>query len=164
MASVGAMRLFKRSSNEEPAPDAPVTPAQEPVLEPLTNAETDWVRSNIAALVDQDVTLGDIDDLGRHYDEMLSGWLRLSDAQRPDPNGIVTQIGLAFGQYVADHAKLDWTIATDELGAEIGLHRPREASVLIYPTAMVGKCWAAEELHTLPALARDMIATVERLP
>ena len=46
---------------------------------------------------------------------MLSGWLRLSDAQRPDPNGIVTQIGLAFGQYVADHAKLDWTIATDEL-------------------------------------------------
>ncbi len=164
MASVVTMRLFKRSAGEEPAPASPAPPAQDPVLEPLTNAETDWVRSNIAGLADQDVRLGDIDDLGRHYDEMLSGWLRLSDAQRPDPNGIVTQIGLAFGQYVADHAKLDWTIATDDYGAEIGLHRPRESSVLVYPTAMVSQCWAAEELHALPALARDMIATIDQLP
>ena len=164
MASVGSMRLFKKSSDDAPTPVAPEASAQDPVLEPLTNAETDWVRSNIAGLADQDVRLGDIDDLGRHYDEMLTGWLRLSDSQRPDPNGITTQIGLAFGQYVADHAKLDWTIATDEYGAEIGLHRPREASVLIYPTAMVAKCWAAEDLHALPALARDMITTVEQLP
>jgi len=156
--------MFRRHGDEEPTPPvSPAAPSQDPVLEPLTNDETDWVRSNIAGLADQDVRLGDIDDLGRHYDEMLTGWLRLNESQRPDPHGIVTQIGLAFGQYVADHAKLDWTIATDENGAEIGLHRPREASVLIYPTAMVAKCWAAEELHALPVLARDMIVTVEQL-
>jgi hypothetical protein len=163
VASVDSMRLFKRSAGEQPTPEAPVTPAQDPVLEPLTNAETDWVRSNIAGLADQDVRLGDIDDLGRHYDEMLSGWLRLDETQRPDPNDVITQIGLAFGQFVGDHAKLDWTIATDEYGAEIALHRTR-GNVLIYPTNLVAKRWAAEELHALPALARDMIATVEQLP
>ena len=153
------MPWFKKSSPGEPAP-----PVAAPEIEPLTEDEVVWVRTTIAGLTEQDVRVGDIDDLGRHFDELLTEWLRLREPDRPDPAGVVNQIGLAFGQYVADHAKLDWTIATDEYGAEIGLHRPREASVLIYPTAVVSKCWAAEELHALPALARDMIATVEQLP
>jgi hypothetical protein len=160
------MRLFKKHAGDTPPGAESATPDDRPapVLEPLTNAEVDWVRSNIAALADQDVRLGDIDDLGRHYDEMLTAWLRLSESRRPDPDAVVTRIGLAFGQYVADHAKLDWTVATDEHSAEIGLHRPRASTVLIYPTAMVAKCWAAEERHALPALARDVIATLDQLP
>ena len=159
------MRLFKKHSGEEPSDTARATPSDtaEPVLEPLTQAEIDWVRSNIAGLSEQDVVLGDIDDLGRHYNEMLTAWLRLSEAQRPDPNAIITQIGLGFGQYVADHAKLDWTVATDDYGAEIALYRTR-GNVLIFPTDLVAQQWAAQERHTLPALARDMIATVEQLP
>jgi hypothetical protein len=119
------MSLFRKSSAGEPAPAREAVPAQAdaPVLEPLTSAEVDWVRSSIGGLVEQDVRLGDIDDLGRHYDEMLTAWLRLNELQRPDPDAIVNQIGLAFGQYVADRARLDWTVATDEHGTEIALHR-----------------------------------------
>jgi hypothetical protein len=162
------MPWFKRSSGEEPT-EAPVsvqataTDAAPPVLEPLTPAEVDWIRSNIGGLAEQDVRLNDIDDLGRHYDELLAAWLRLEESRRPDPNQIITQIGLGFGQYVADQARLDWTVATDEHGAEIALHRAR-GNVLIYPTNLVAKRWAAEQLHTLPALARQMIATVEQIP
>src|SRR6476469_8875926 len=98
------MPWLRKSSNGQPTEAAPAAPdaSDDPVLEPLTAAEVDWVRSSIAGLLEQDVRLGDIDDLGRHYDEMLTAWLRLSESQRPDPNEIVTQIGLAFGQYVAD--------------------------------------------------------------
>lgn len=142
-----------------------VAPAdtEPPVLEPLTAAEIDWIRTNIAGLAEQDVTLGDIDDLGRHYDELLDAWMRLDESRRPDPNAVITQIGLGFGQYVADHAKLDWRVATDAQGAEIALHGTR-GNVLIYPTDLVAQQWAAQERSTLPALARDMIATVERIP
>jgi hypothetical protein len=157
------MGLFRKTSVEEPAPAAEVAPdqADAPVLEPLTTAEVDWVRSNIAGLVEQEVRLGDIDDLGRHYDEMLTAWLRLDEHQRPDPNAIITQIGLAFGQYVADRARLDWTVATDAQGTEIALRRP-SGNVLFYPTNLVAQRWGAHERAILPALARDMIATVDK--
>ena len=36
--------------------------------------------------------------------------------------------------------------------------------MLIYPTDLVAQQWAAQERSTLPALARDMIATVEQIP
>jgi hypothetical protein len=157
---------WRKKSSDEPSAETPQsTPAQsdDPTLEPLTAAEVDWVRSSIAELSEQDVRFGDIDDLGRHYDEMLNAWLRLDDAHRPDPNAIINQIGLAFGQYVADHAKLDWIVATDQHGTEIALHRAR-GNVLLYPTNVVAKRWAEHTRNTLPALARDMIATVEQLP
>ncbi len=165
MTSVCAMSWFKRTSDDEPTDEVQVAPADPapPVLEPLTTAEIDWIRTNIAGLAEQDVTLNDIDDLGRHYDELLDAWVRLDESRRPDPNQIITQIGLGFGQYVADQAKLNWTVATDEQGAEIALHRAR-GNVLIYPTNLVAKQWAAHELHILPALAREMIATVDQLP
>jgi hypothetical protein len=155
----------KKSSDEPPAQPPQSTPpeADDPTLEPLTAAEVDWVRSSIAELSEQDVRFGDIDDLGRHYDEMLNAWLRLDETHRPDPNAIINQIGLAFGQYVADQAKLDWIVATDQHGTEIALHRER-GNVLLYPTTLVAKTWAEHQRNTLPALARDMIATVERLP
>jgi Domain of unknown function (DUF3806) len=133
-----------------------------PALEPLTTAEVDWVRASIAGLVEQDVVLGDIEDLGRHYDEMLNAWLRLDEPQRPAPDAIINQIGLALGQYVADRARLDWTVATDETGTAIALRRP-SGKVLFYPTNLVAQRWAAHERSTLPALARDMIATVDEM-
>ena len=161
------MPWFKKSSGEEPpdgsqpVPEGPVDQADS-VLEPLTSAEVDWVRSSIAELSEQDVRFGDIDDLGRHYDEMLNAWLRLDEPHRPDPNPIINQIGLAFGQYVADQARLDWTVATDAHGTEIALHRER-GNVLIYPTDLVAKRWAAHDRGVLAPLARNLVATVDDL-
>jgi hypothetical protein len=164
LVSVGTMSWFRRSPDDDAdAPsEEPATGAVPPAIEPLTAEEIAWVRSNIAGLI-QDVRLNDIEDLGRHYDELLDAWVRLDESRRPDPHEIITQIGLGFGQYVADRAKLDWTVATDEHGPEIALHRVR-GNVLIYPTDVVAKRWAAQERQALPGLARQMIATVEQIP
>jgi hypothetical protein len=132
-------------------------------VDPLTDDEVDWVRSTIAELTEQDVRSGDIDDLGRHYDELLSTWLRLREADRPDPHGVINQIGLAFGQYVADHTDLAWGVATNQRGVEIALHRRRsEAPVLLYPTDMVNQQWEARETGILPALARATVDAIAR--
>jgi hypothetical protein len=159
------MPWFKRSPGEEPTESSAGEPAtaERPVLEPLTDAEVTWLRTTISELWEQDVRAGDIDDLGRHYDELLTAWLRLRVADRPDPHGIINQIGLAFGQYVADHAHLEWKVATDSHGTEIALHRSR-GEVLVYPTNLVARRWVAEETRALPALARATIVAVEQIP
>ena len=104
----------------------------------------------------------DIDDLGRHYDELLTGWLRIREADRPDPDNVITQNGLAFGQYVVDQVGPEWVIATSARGPEVALYRA-EGHVIVYPTAMVAQRWDAGELAVIPRLARATLETF-RLP
>ncbi len=156
MASVGAMSWFKRSPGDE-TPGEPAPEVVRPSIEPLSEAEVEWVRTTVAGLAEQDVLDHNIDDLGRHYDELLTVWLRLREADRPDPTTVITQIGLAFGQYVVDQAGLEWVVATGAAGPEIALYRA-QGDLLVYPTAMVAERWAAETPGVLPPMAR---ATVE---
>jgi hypothetical protein len=154
---------FKKSAGDAatPLPDAPA--AEVPDVEPLRDDEVEWVRSTIARLADQDVRAGDIDDLGRHYDELLTAWLRLRETDRPDPRAILDQIGLALGQYVADHAALEWRVATTAHGPEIVLYGAQGA-MLVYPTTLVSERWAEQDTRVLPALARAVIVSAGGLP
>jgi hypothetical protein len=155
----------KSSSGDQPATDDTAPTDALPEIEPLTDDEVEWVRSTIAELAEQEVPPGDIDALGDHYDELLAGWLRLQESDRPDPNAVINQIGLAFGQYVADHAGLEWGVATDTQGVEIALHRPHTPGrVVLYPTNMVAKRWVAHETRMLAALARATVQAVQDIP
>ena len=161
------MPWFRKSSSagaagvQDPAPAA----VDDVVVEPLTDDEIEWVRSTIAELADQDVNVADIDDLGRHYDELLTGWLRLGPAARPDPHAILNQIGLAFGHHLATYTGLEWGVATRAGGPEIALHRPAaEGHLVIYPADMVAQQWNAHETGVLPQLARATLHAVQALP
>lgn len=160
------MPWFKKTPSVAPTGAADASHAADsPEVEPLTDAEVDWVRSTIAELIEQDVRVGDIDDLGRHYDELLSAWLRLREADRPDPDRIISQIGIAFGQYVADHAGLSWGVATGQNGPEIAVHRAGGAGqVVVYPADTVAQRWRAAETGVLPALARATVDAVRSMP
>jgi hypothetical protein len=156
---------FKRSSGADPTPGEDSVLTAFPEIEPLTADEVEWVGSTIGALAEQDVRIGDIDDLGRHYDELLTGWLRLDESARPDPHGILDQIGLAFGQHIANHTGLEWGVANDQNGPVIALHRPGTAGqVVLYPTDMVTKRWSAQETRVLAPLARATIQAVQDIP
>jgi hypothetical protein len=156
------MSWLKRSSGDEP-PGEQAPDVERPEIEPLSAAEVEWVRSTVAGLAEQDVLDHNIDDLGRHYDELLTVWLRLREPDRPDPSTVITQIGLAFGQYVVDQAGLEWVVATGASGPEIALHRA-QGDVLVYPTAMVAERWAAEQAGVLPPLARATVEAVRPAP
>lgn len=159
------MSWFRKTPHgPETEASADATAAQAPEIEPLTEDEAEWVRSTIAGLEEQGVERYDIDDLGRHYDELLNGWLHLREADRPDPDRITTQIGLAFGQLIVNHAGLEWGVATGPRGAEIVLHRAATPGVVIYPTSVVSERWLAEETGMLPALTRATIQAVRTVP
>jgi hypothetical protein len=156
---------FKKPSGDARGP-AQSDPEDGPrSIEPLTDDEVEWVRSTIAALDDQGVRRGDIDDLGRHYDELLTGWLRLNESDRPDPDPVITQIGLALGQIIANHTGLEWGVATGRRGVEIALHRPRaEHPVVIYPAHLVSQRWDAHETGGLATIVRATIQAVRESP
>jgi hypothetical protein len=160
------MSWFRKTSDgPDPSLGVDATDTQAPEIEPLTEDEAAWVRSTIAGLEEQGVERYDIDDLGRHYDELLTGWLRLRGTTRPDPDKIITQIGLAFGQLIVNHAGLEWGVATGPRGVEIALHRAAAAGeVVIYPTSVVSERWYAEETGMLPALTRATIQAVRVAP
>ena len=160
------MSWFRKTSDGPgPSESADSTDTPPPDIEPLTEDEAEWVRSTIAALEEQGVERYDIDDLGRHYDELLTGWLRLRGADRPDPDKIITQIGLAFGQLIVNHAGLEWGVATGPRGVEIALHRAATAGeVVVYPTSVVSERWYAEQTGMLPALTRATIQAVRVEP
>jgi hypothetical protein len=157
---------FRKSSDELPTSGAEdATTIAFPEIEPLTDDEVVWVRSTIDELAEQGVRTGDIEDLGRHYDELLTEWLRMKESDRPDPHAIINQIGLAFGQHIADHTGLAWGVATSERGPEIALHRPRTpGEVVLYPTDMVAQRWGAHETGMLAPLARATIQAVKDIP
>ena len=155
----------KKTTDELPAPPPeaapPAVPSSElPEIEQLTEVEFDWVRSMIAELSEQDVRADDIEDLGRHYDELLTAWLRVRATDRPEPDKIVDQIGLAFGQYLADHGHLEWVIAIDQQGPGIALYRA-QGPVLLRPTDMVAEAWVARRTGVLAALAQVTLEGLE---
>jgi hypothetical protein len=131
-----------------------------PAVEQLTASEVEWIGSTIAELAEQDVRTGDVDDLGRYYDELLTAWLRVRDADRPGPEKVIDQIGLAFGQYLADRADLVWVIAADQKGPIVALYRAHD-QVLLYPTTMVAERWDARETGILPGLAHATLRAVQ---
>ena len=156
------MSWFRKASDgAAPSASGDATDPPPPEIEPLTEDEAEWVRSTIAGLEEQGVERYDIDDLGRHYDELLTGWIRLLDADRPDPDRIITQIGLAFGQLIVNHAGLEWGVATGPRGVEIALHRPaKPGGFVVYPISVVSERWGAGETGHLPALTRATIEAV----
>lgn len=161
------MSWFRRTPNDgSVAPAGSEEPeAGVPEIEPLTDDEAEWVRSTIAELEDQGVLRYDIDDLGRHYDELLTGWIHIRAEDRPDPDRIITQIGLAFGQLIVNHTGLEWGVATGAQGIEIALHRPGSSRPLvIYPATIVLERWVGEETGILPALTRATIDAVRDRP
>jgi hypothetical protein len=161
------MSWFRRASSDGSGLPADPDGAEPdlPDIEALTEGETEWVRSTIAELEQQGVLRYDIDDLGRHYDELLTGWLRLRAGDRPDPDRILTQIGLAFGQLIVNHTGLEWGVATGRESVEIVLHRPGTSRrLVIYPASIVSERWAAEEIGMLPALTRATIQAVRDFP
>lgn len=150
------MPWFKKTSDPDRSPGEATGGPSSPSLEPLREDEVAWVASTIAELTEQGVRTNDIDDLGRYYDEMLAGWHRLREADRPDPHEVTTRVGLALGQYVADRTGLEWRVAIGAHGTVVALHRERD-DVLVYPTELVAQHWRAREDRVLPGLARSLV-------
>lgn len=140
------MRFRKRSS--QPGSNVPE------VVEPLTDAEQEWVDTNVKEakrMLDGKLSAETLDEL----------WLALLKEDPADPNPAINIVGLAFGQLLADRLDLSWVALTDENGTEIAVRG--HADFTVFPTNFIAKRYPARETNFISSAFNEMVQTAESL-
>lgn len=138
------MRLRRRSSE----PESDVVEH----VEPLNDAERDWVATNVAEATR--ILEGELSP------ERLDGlWADLLSADLADPNPAVNLVGLAFGQLLVDRLGLSWVALTDGHGTEIAVRG--RANFTVFPTNFVAKRYEARETNFIASAYDEMVGTAE---
>jgi Domain of unknown function (DUF3806) len=135
----------------------PKQPREQPVerVEPLNDAERQWVADNVAEakrMVGGDLTVDALDDL----------WAASLRDDPADPNPAINMVGLAFGHLLAERLGLSWVALTDEHGTEIAVRG--RADFTVFPTNFVAKRYAGRETGFIAASFDEMVRTAESLP
>jgi hypothetical protein len=146
------MRLRKRLGLEEGVTEQ---------VEPLNEAEREWVANNTADAAqlltasglraDGSLSAAALDDL----------WALLLREEPEDPNPAINLVGLAFGQLLADRLGLSWVALTDEHGTEIAVRG--DANFTVFPTNFVAKRYVTRETGFLASAYNEMVKTAEAL-
>jgi hypothetical protein len=123
-------------------------------VEPLNDAEQQWVAANVAEatrMLGGNLTAEALDEL----------WAAVLRDEPADPNPGINLIGLAFGQLLADRLGLSWVALTDEHGTEIAVRG--EADFTVFPTNFVAKRYAGREIGFIAPAFHEMVRTAESL-
>src|SRR5256885_11936526 len=132
--------MFRRRDKSSHGPKGPK-------VEPLSQAELAW-RDNqlaVAALIAERYTeANETPPSLDRLDACVTGWLA-DDDSRVDVNRLVNAVGVAFGVHLANHAALDWVIATDEQGSDLALHG-EPGNIILFPANAVAKRITAGEV------------------
>jgi Domain of unknown function (DUF3806) len=120
-------------------------------VEPLNDAERDWVAAHVAparpALGDNvDLTPAALDEL----------WTQTSDSAPAEQNDRINVVGLALGEYLVGRFDLEWVAYSDEHGTEIAVRGPSDFTV--FPTNFVAKRYERDETDFIA----PFVAEVER--
>jgi Domain of unknown function (DUF3806) len=140
------VKFRKRSSRPESSVEEQV--------EPLNEAEQEWVATNVAEatrMLDGELSAETLDDL----------WAALLKEEPADPNPAINMVGLAFGQLLADRLGLSWVALTDEHGTEIAVRG--RANFTVFPTNFVAKRYEHRETNFIAFAYDEMVQTAESL-
>jgi hypothetical protein len=124
------------------------------VVEPLNEAEQEWVATNVTEakrMLDGELTAEKLDDL----------WAALLKDEPADPNPAINMVGLAFGQLLADRLGLSWVALTDEDGTEIAVRGP--ANFTVFPTNFIAKRYPGRETNFIALAYDEMVQTAVSL-
>jgi len=133
-----------------------------PRLQPINEAERQWISDNLAQLRSHGVDVADGGQLSACFDTMLNSWECRSETERADPNELINVIGIGLGEHLVCRAGLQWVVATDEAGTELAV-RGQSGSVIIYPTNVVAKRWVAGERAFLGRFADDVVQRIAEI-
>ncbi len=133
----------------------------EATLTPLTDAEADWIRSQLDAamqfLADYGSarTGGGLDGL----DHAWSSWLDRQSVDPEDPEPVLNAVAVYLGQAVVEAMPdFGWVVATDADGSDLAVHGlPDTADVLIYPADLVAQRYASRMPTFLRAVVDEIV-------
>lgn len=115
-------------------------------------ALTGWLGDAQAAGID----VGDINSIGRAYDDYVHEMLLTPADERTDPTAFLTMIGMALGEYLRRNSGLHWRIVSDAQGTDLALASADDLGVL-YPVDPVADAWSAQQRGWLPEFATGVL-------
>ena len=91
-------------------------------------------------------------------DQIYSAWLA-----NPLPDfevvGVFNAIGVAFGQYLVDHAGMRWVVYSKDGESDIAVYRA-QGKVVVFPTRLVRKRYLKRETNFLVPMYYDAIKSM----
>jgi hypothetical protein len=124
------------------------------MVEPLNEAEQEWVANNVAQakqMLDGNLSPETLDDL----------WAALLRDDPADPNPAINMVGLALGQLLVDGLGLSWVALSDESGTETAVRG--RANFTVFPTNFIAKRYAGRETNFIAPAYQEMVRTAESL-
>ena len=136
-------------------------------VNPLTDVEQEWVRSQLAAAARFVADYGS----RRHaagldaLDHAWASWLDRQSVDPEDPNTVINAVGVALGQALVEALDgFTWVIAADADGQNLAIFGlPGAGDVLVYPANVVAKRYESREIPFLQSTHDAIVAEVRQL-
>jgi hypothetical protein len=133
-------------------------------VSPLSAAESEWLATQLATAVAlARAYSGDSEDLPTlaRLDTTWLAWQSDSSASCPEPNVVVSGLGIAFGKHLATALTLEWAIVTDDFGTDLALFG-EPGAVTFFPANMIAKR-LEERAPIFTQLHRAAVESVKQL-
>ncbi|CCH76524.1 hypothetical protein BN12_130063 [Nostocoides japonicum T1-X7] len=121
---------------------------QRPDTAPIGDSERARIDAALQRLEGDGVDVDDLAALGAAYDR--------ARATGADGDVVVETIGLAIGEHLVRHARMDWALVTDVFGTDLGVVARRRGTTLI-PTNIVATRWLSGQTGWVPGVVGHLI-------
>ena len=88
-------------------------------------------------------------------DQTYAAWLE-SPIEELEATGVFNAIGVAYGQYLVEHAGMRWVVYTKDGETNIAVYRS-QGKVVVFPTHVVRKRFASRTTNFLVPMYYDMV-------
>jgi hypothetical protein len=119
----------------------------------LKQADLDWIARNVSLAHDLLPQIGVPASTSLAAASLDRLWAHLRSEEH-DAGFVISVIGLAAGQLIADRYRLEWVEITDEHGTDVALRGPY--GFVLFPKRVAAECYARNEPFFVEPLVYDV--------
>jgi hypothetical protein len=164
------MGLFSRRAKDEDATPAPERSEpsdleggagsdvvddgrpERPEDAPIGEAERARIDAALARMSEAGWDVDDLQSIATAYDQAFGADATAS----PGRDDVVEVVGLAIGEHLVRHGRMDWRIVTDAFGTDLGVVA-RRRPVSVIPTTIVATRWINGERGWIPGVVGHLV-------
>lgn len=125
---------------------------ERPDDEPIGERERARIDAALARMSEAGWDVDDLQSIATAYDQAFGA----EPAASPGRDDVVEVVGLAIGEHLVRHGRMDWRIVTDAFGTDLGVVARRRA-VSVIPTTIVATRWLNGERGWIPGVVGHLV-------
>ena len=125
---------------------------QRPDDEPIGEAERARIDAALARMSEAGWDVDDLQSIATAYDQAFGA----ETAASPGRDDVVEVVGIAIGEHLVRHGRMDWRVVTDAFGTDLGVVA-RRRPVSVIPTTIVATRWINGERGWIPGVVGHLV-------